>query len=291
MPRPRETLSSSASLSDDTLPPKVFRSLAELIEEEIGIRLPESKKTLVESRLRRRLRPLGLQNLKEYASQYLETDLLYVEFPDLINALTTNKTDFFREKSHFDLLSEKVIPSFLHEGMGRLRPLRIWSVACSIGAEPYTLAMVLAEHARLTPGFQYTIRGFDIDSEALFKARRAIYDLNYLDPIPETLRSRYLLRARAANNHTFRIAPELRRKVQFFPLNVLTPEWPDEETADIIFCRNVLIYFNRPKQQRALEGLCARLRSGGVLFVGHSESLQGLTLPVRPFASAAYQRL
>ncbi|CCG07082.1 CheR family methyltransferase [Pararhodospirillum photometricum] len=291
MSRAPEPGSYLQSLAGDTLPPKVYQTLADLIEEQIGIRLPESKKTLVESRLRRRVRALGLDNLRQYAQEYLETERISEEFADLVNALTTNKTDFYREPSHFDLLVQTVLPAMLRDGLGRTRPLRIWSAACSIGAEPYTLAMVLSDYARLVGGLQFSLRGFDIDSEALFKARRAIYDLAYLGPIPEEARRRYILRARVHGNHTFRIAPEVRRMVEFFPLNLLSPEWPDDQHPDIIFCRNVLIYFNRPNQQRALEGLCERLRPKGVLFVGHSESLHGLSLPVQPLAPATYQRV
>lgn len=271
---------------------ETFQRLADMVEQRIGIRLPAAKRDLVEHRLQRRVRALGLRSLEDYCARRLGKTSLEEEFPFLVNCLTTNKTDFFREPSHFTYLRATVLPTLLAQGdVGFRRPLRVWSAACSTGPEPYTIAMVLAEHGRLHGEFLYEVHGSDIDTDVLVTAARGIYDISMIPPIPDDLRHRYLLRARNRLDRTVRIAPELRRQVRFWPMNLLSPDPEDTSLMDIIFCRNVLIYFNRPNQQRALEGLCARLRPGGTLFVGHSETLSGLNLPVRAVAPATYVRL
>jgi len=275
----------------DTLPPKTFRWLAALFEERVGIRLPPSKQCLVESRLRRRVRALGLGCLREYAAFLEDRERLAVEFPDLVNALTINKTDFFREPTHFSFLRDQALPDLMaRSGAGHTRPLHIWSAACSTGAEPYTIAMILSEHTRTDSAFRCSILGFDIDTDALAVARRAIYPAVMSTQIPEALRRRYLLKARDPQNATVRIAPEIRRMVTFRPLNLVSPDWGQAGSADIIFCRNVLIYFEQRNQLKALQGLCQRLRPGGYLFVSHSEALHGMALPLRSVTAAVYQR-
>ncbi|KAA5604585.1 protein-glutamate O-methyltransferase CheR [Roseospira marina] len=277
---------------EDSLHPKTFRWLAALFEERVGIRLPPAKLCLVESRLRRRVRALGLASLREYAALLKAPERLAVEFPNLVNALTINKTDFFREPAHFSCLRDRALPDVMaRTGAGHTRPLSIWSAACSTGAEPYTMAMVLSEYARTQGAFRSSVLGLDIDTDALAVARRAVYPAAMSDPIPEALRRRYLLKAREPQNATVRIAPEVRRMVTFQPINLLSPDWGPAGSADIIFCRNVLIYFERHNQEKALRGLCERLRPGGYLFVSHSEALHGMALPLRSVAAAVYQRL
>ncbi len=270
-----------------------FRRLAELVEARIGIRLPMAKRGMVACRLQRRARELGMESVGAYCAALFEADRLEEEFPHLVNALTTNKTDFFREPVHFEFLEREALPRLLaSRGAGRYRPLAAWSAACSTGPEPYTIAMVLEEFGRIKGGgFRYEVYASDIDTDALAEGLRAIYDEQLLLPVPTDMLRRYFMRSRTPNDRRVRVVPELRAAVNFWRMNLLEPDYPWSRPMDIIFCRNVLIYFDRATQQKALEGLLEYLEPGGYLFVGHSETLNGLTLPVRQVAPATYVRL
>jgi chemotaxis protein methyltransferase CheR len=213
------------------------------------------------------------------------------EFDHLIDTMTTNKTDFFREARHFELMAEHAVPRMIQNGIGIQRPLRVWSSACSTGPEPYTAAMVLAEVAAAQPGFDFQVFGTDICQEVLETAVRAIYSEEMASPIPAPLLKRYMLRSRDRQAKTVRVAAELRRKVRFAKMNLMDEVYPWGDPMDIIFCRNVLIYFDKATQQQVLGFLCRSLRPGGWLFLGHSETLAGLNLPVRQVAPSSYIRL
>lgn len=272
----------------DELGERDFSRLAALVEGHAGIRMPAAKRVMVEGRLRRRVRTLGLPSLHAYCRFLFEEGGLESEFPQLLDALTTNKTDFFREPQHFDVLIRQVVPEMVADGVGLHRPLRVWSAACSTGCEPYTIAMVLSEVA--VDGFGFAIAATDICSEVLATARRAIYPEDVAAPIPLDMRRRYLLRARRPADRLVRIVPELRSSVGFGQINLLEPDHPWKQPMDVIFCRNVLIYFAKPTQQTVLRNLCRSLRPGGYLFVGHSEALGGLSLPLQAVGPSVYRR-
>lgn len=274
-----------------TLLPRDFDRLAALVQEHSGIRMPGSKKVMMEGRLRRRVRSLGLTGVDDYCRYLFDKGGLEEEFPYLIDSMTTNKTDFFREPQHFQILIERAVPELMKSGAGLDRPLRLWSSASSTGPEAYTAAMVLAELASQRPDFDFDIFGTDISSEVLETAVHAIYPEALAEPIPLPLRKRYLLRSRDRQNPTVRVVGELRRKVHFAHINLLEALYPWGEPMDVIFCRNVLIYFDQPTQQRVLRFLCDNLRPGGWLFLGHSETLANMGLPVRQVAAASYRRL
>jgi len=250
-----------------------------------------AKRGLVACRLQRRARDLGMDSVDDYCATLMEDRRLEEEFPHLVNALTTNKTDFFREPVHFDFLVDVAIPALLRSGSGRTRPLTVWSSACSVGPEPYTIAMVLAEYARLHSDFTFQVYGSDIDTDVLDQAVRAVYDEQMISPVAPDMVRRYFLRSRDPRDHRVRVVPEIRRLVSFWRMNLLEPEYIWSRPMDVIFCRNVLIYFDRETQQKALGGLMNYLKPGGFLCVGHSETLNGLSLPVRQLAPATYVRL
>lgn len=270
---------------------KDFGRLAQLIEGHCGIKMPPNKKLMVEGRLRRRVRALDLRDLDDYCAFLFDRGGLQQEFVHLVDVVTTNKTDFFREPEHFSFLAEQAAPALMRIGAGLTRPLRAWSAACSTGQEPFTMAMVLAEVAAQHRGYRFTIRASDICSEVLATALRAIYPAEQADPIPMELRRRYLLRGRDARDSMVRVAPELRSKVSFRHLNLIEGAYPWDEPMDLIFCRNVLIYFDRPTQFQVLDFLCRNIIPGGWLFLGHSETLSGMSLPLRPVLPAVYQRV
>jgi chemotaxis protein methyltransferase CheR len=204
--------------------------------------------------------------------------------------VTTNKTDFFREPRHFDFLTATAVPEFLASHAAR-RPLLVWSAACSTGEEPYTLAMVLSEYGLSHPGFAFRILGTDISTDVLKKAALGIYSSDAIKPVPAALKARYFLRGREAGSSRVRVAPELRRLVEFHRLNFMDAEYRLTEKFDVIFCRNVIIYFDRPTQQSILEKITQRLQPKGYLFMGHAETLHELDLPLAPIAPALYRRI
>jgi chemotaxis protein methyltransferase CheR len=267
-----------------------FGRLAQLIESHCGIKMPPAKKLMVEGRLRRRVRALALRDVGEYCAFVFDRGGLDQEIVHLVDVVTTNKTDFFREPEHFDVLAQQAAPAMLQDGIGLSRPLRVWSAACSTGQEPYTLAMVLAEVAAGLRGYKFSIRATDICSEVLEVALRAVYPAEHVEPVPAEMRKRYLMRSRDPHAHQVRVVPELRSTVSFRRLNLIEGAYPWDAPMDITFCRNVLIYFDRPTQFRVLDFLCRNLRPGGWLFLGHSETLSGMALPLRPILPAVYLR-
>jgi chemotaxis protein methyltransferase CheR len=275
----------------DRLTRRDFQRLAEFIEGYSGIRMPPNKVTLVEGRLRRRVRALGMPSLARYCRHVFDEGGLRAEAVPLIDAMTTNKTDFFREPEHFHVLAETALPRLLAERRAASETVvKFWSAASSTGAEAYTLAMVFAEFAQQRPGLRASILGTDISTEVLQVASAAIYPEPAIAPVPMELRRRYLLRSRDAARGLVRIVAPLRRMAQFGRLNLMAEQYPVDKDFDVIFCRNILIYFEPPVQHAVLLRLCKHLRRGGFLFLGHTESLAGFQLPLQSVASTVFRR-
>jgi chemotaxis protein methyltransferase CheR len=210
----------------------------------------------------------------------------------LIDAVTTNKTDFFREPEHFRILVRQALPTILADRhMVAQAQLKLWSAACSTGAEPYTLAMVLADWRENRPGLRISILATDLSTEVLAVGRRAVYPEAMVAVVPPDFRHRYLLRSRDKTKQLVRVTPELRGCVRFARLNLMDDNYPLDRDFDVIFCRNVLIYFDKPTQRTVLQRICQHLRPGGYLFLGHSESLAGLDLPLRSVANTVLRRV
>lgn len=269
-----------------------FARLSRLIHDQCGIKMPPHKKSMLEARLRKRLRSLGMDTYGQYCDYLFGPTGDQGELIHLIDVVTTNKTDFFREAKHFDYLTEVALSRLMTTcGAGMHRPLRVWSAGCSTGEEPYTLAMVLNEFAVSKPGFDFSIMATDISTRVLETARLAIYREEKVEPVPEALKKKYLLRSRDPEKSLVRVTPELRAKVSFGRLNFMDEDFNFHEPFDIIFFRNVMIYFARNQQVNLLQRFCDCLPSGRYLFTGHSESLHGMGLPVRLVAPAVYQKL
>jgi chemotaxis protein methyltransferase CheR len=268
---------------------RIFDRFSEFIKAELGIKMPVSKKTLLEARLQKRLRELCMSSHEEYCEYLFSQQGMEQELVNLVDVVTTNTTDFFREPKHFELLSTRVLPDLLARG-GSGRNVNIWSAGCSSGEEPYTLAMVLSEFARLNAGFTFSILATDISTQVLRMAVRAIYPEGKIGPIPQEYRKRYLLRSKDKTRRLVRIGPEARSHVRFRRLNFME-DFSFEGQLDIIFCRNVVIYFDRPTQQLLFSRFCRKLIPGGYLFIGHSESLAGMDLPLEAVAPTVYRRV
>lgn len=269
-----------------------FARLGCLIHNICGIKMPPHKKSMLESRLRRRLRRLGLSTFAGYCEFLFSSGGMEQELTSLIDVVTTNKTDFYREAAHFDFLVDRALPELINTfGAGFDRPLRLWSAGCSTGEEPYSLAMVLSEFGRVNPGFSFSILATDISTEVLSKAALGIYAAEKVAPVPEDCKRRYLMRKREGEKTLVRIVPELRALVSFRHLNFMDDDYGIREQFDLIFCRNVIIYFDRPTQQSFLGRLCHHLDEERYLFMGHSETLHGMQLPLKQKAPAVYRKL
>lgn len=264
-----------------------FKRIAAHIFEYSGIKMPDSKKTMLEGRLRRRLRATGVGSLDDYVTYVFEGDNLAHEGLHLINAVTTNKTDFFREPAHFVFLRDVALPEFK---AGGLRTIRCWSSACSTGPEPYSIAMVLDDFIDEQDGPAYGILATDLDTDVLEAARKGIYSAELVDPVPAHLRRKYVMEARSPDRQQVRIVPALRSAVGFAQLNLMSDHYPVGEPMHLIFCRNVLIYFDKPTQRKVVSQLVDQLAPGGYLFLGHSESIAGFDLPIRQVANTVFKR-
>ena len=270
----------------------LFKKLSEFIYTESGIKMPLSKKTMLEARLQKRLRAMGITSFGEYCNYLFSPEGVANELIHMIDVVTTNKTDFFREPQHFEYLLEHVLPDLINtKGCGIRRPFMIWSAACSSGEEPYTLAMVLDEFSHKAPGFHYTVLGTDISTRMLDKAKGGIYDEERIEPVPFELRRKYLMRSKNREKRQVRIVPELRAQVKFRRLNFMDGDFGLREKMDVIFCRNVLIYFDRHTQEKVINRLCHHLIPGGYLFTGHSETISGMNVPLVTVANTVSRRL
>ena len=264
--------------------------LCDLIYAQAGIHLGAEKRTMLEARIRRRLKVLNLDTYRQYCDYLFGRQGLKDEILHLIDVVTTNKTDFFREPKHFDFLIATALPNLSANNRAG-RPLLIWSAGCSSGEEPYTLAMVLSEYRQAHPGFCFRILATDISTIVLAKADRGVYSSDVVTPVPADLKRKYLLRSRDPISGQVRVASELRRLIEFRRLNFMDSDYGLAERADVIFCRNVIIYFDRPTQERILGKLARHLVPNGYLFVGHSEALHDMDLPLAPVAPALYRRV
>ena len=266
-----------------------FGRLRTLIYSHSGINLNADKKTMLELRIRQRLHSLNLNSYDEYCEFLFGGHGQKEELVHLIDVVTTNKTDFFREPDHFDFLTQKALPDLTARNQNG-RPILIWSAGCSTGEEPYTLAMVLNEYGQNHPGFRFRVRATDISTKVLAKASRAVFTEEVVNPVPIEMRRKYFMRSRDPESSLLRVVPELRRLVEFRRLNFMDADFGFDDPADAIFCRNVIIYFDRPTQERILRKLAAELVPGGFAFVGHSESLHGMDVPLVPIAPALYRK-
>lgn len=280
-------LAQSVDPQHDQLSARNFARLSAFIHAYSGIKMPATKQTMLEGRLRRRMRTYGHTNLNDYCEFLFEGGGLEEETVHLIDVVTTNKTEFFREPSHFDFLEAKGLPALAER---RRKPIKIWSAAASIGAEAYTLAMVLEDFVSERSGLDYTILATDICTDVLARGVAGRYPESMIEPVSMARRRQYLMQSKDRAAGEVRIRPQLRSKVSFGRLNLMDSAYPVDRDMDIIFCRNILIYFDKPTQAKVLTRLCDHLVPGGYLFLGHSESIVGLDLPVRQVANTVFQK-
>ncbi len=257
-----------ASGADLKLTATEFKQISDLAYQRFGLDLKRGKEALVAARLGKKLRKLGFNTFAEY-HRHMLADSTGDALIELIDALTTNHTSFLREKAHFEFLTRAV-----NEEFRDVSTVRIWSAACSSGEEPYSIAMCLAETMAKTPGRQFRILATDISTRVLDTARRGVYPVERFSDVPEPWRRALLLRGRDASNGFYKVKPELGQRIEFERLNLIEP-FPQRAAFHVIFCRNVMMYFDKATQQHIVQRLAGCLERGGYLFVGHSESLTG----------------
>ena len=279
-PRPMQAV-------DDRISKRNFDRLARYIYDYSGIKMPQSKLTMLEGRLRRRLRATGIASFDDYCDYLFNEDGIEHEAVYLIDAVTTNKTDFFRESRHFDYMAESALPALAKRGY---RNLRLWSSACSTGAEPYTIAMVVQEFVERRNDLDYSILATDLSTDVLQTAHQGIYPADLVAPVPSEMMRKYVMRSVRPGNSEVRISPKLRSRIGFARMNLMDAKYPVGDPMHIIFCRNVLIYFDKPTQAAVLSRLTDCLIPGGYMFIGHSESITGIDLPLEQVSNTVFQK-
>ncbi len=257
----------------------------ELIHGLCGISLKSSKQDLVKSRIRSRLTELGMSSYGEYREFLQSIPREHGEMQTFINLLTTNKTDFFREQKHFDFLVQKLLPQWLKLGE---KTLKVWSGASSTGEEPYTIAMVLDKY--LPKDRDFKILATDIDTEVLQTARNAVYSDMKIMEIPAEYQNDCIDKGRGSAEGWFRIKSRIKDKVVFKRHNLIEMSTPGENTFDLIFCRNVFIYFDPASIEAVVRKFYYSTKAGGHLFIGHSESLQSIKHEWKLIAPSTFRK-
>lgn len=259
--------------------------ISQLIYDRARIRLDEGKHALIKARLGKRIRHHGFDGLPEYC-HFLQTSAGHEEFTLVIDALTTNFTNFMREPDHFKFLIDTALPAVLRAK----KSFRIWSAASSTGEEPYTIAFFLADHFPISAGWDWSIAASDLSTKVLEKARAAIYAEDRLGSIPREWLPRYFQRGVGNWSGHYRIKRALASRIAFQQINLIE-DYSHPHPFEVIFCRNVMIYFDRPTQEQLVDRLCRFLAPNGYVIIGHSESLNGLNVPLRCVRPSIYQKI
>ena len=283
------TVAGTGSAAGSRISPGAFRALANIVHDYCGIALGPEKQELVATRLRKRLNELGLATYDDYCRR-LAADRAGTELEVLIDLITTNHTYFFRESEHFSFLGERVLPVLGPALASAGKAVRMWSAACASGEEPYTMALVAAEARRQGGAFQWSLLGSDISRTMVRAAGRGVYHSDSLHGVPKELVPRYFLRGVRTQEGYVRVDAELRQQVRFERINLLDATYPLGELQHVIFCRNVMIYFDEESRAKVVSQLVRHLLPGGYLFVGYSESLAGLAHGLEAVAHGVYRR-
>ena len=267
-----------------------FKRLSLFIYDNYGINLYPAKRMLLQSRLLKRLTALGFDSYTEYCDYVLNPETDPSELQEMLECITTNKTEFFRENRAFDFIQQSVLPEFAN-GPRNGYQFRSWSAGASTGKEAYTLAMVLSDFASNQKDFRFEILASDISMEVLKLAQTAIYPMEDVQEIPIHYRKKYLLKSKARDNKRIRIVPALRERVKFFWLNLLSDDYNLKDNFDLILCRNTMIYFDRSTQKRIVDKFLQLIHTGGYLVLGQSESLINLSVKMKQVAPSIYKKI
>ncbi len=284
-----KTAEDTASKTDDLLTEKEFEFISDLVYKHCGINLHQGKKELVRARIAKRLRATGHKTVADYMKFVLE-DQSGGEFTHMIDAISTNLTSFFRENQHFQFLTGQFLPQLLErkKKTGQ-HNIRAWSAACSSGEEPYTMAITLSEAVDGKGAWDIKILATDISTHVLRIAQNGTYDMKRVEPVPPQLRHKYFTTNKMEDQTVAQVSPHLKEMIRFRHLNLMQA-WPFKGPFDFIFCRNVMIYFDKPTQQSLVRRFHECLAPGGLLFTGHSESLTGIEHSFKYVQPTIYRR-
>jgi chemotaxis protein methyltransferase CheR len=285
-------MNDSAINTTTTMHDRDFRKFRVLIYDICGINLTEVKKMMLASRLKKRLRALGIDSFEQYYDYVSSEKGLKDECVYMLDAVSTNKTDFFREPKHFEYLINNALPSLINSGRwSQGRAINIWSAGCSSGEEPYTIAMTLADFISKNRAGDFTILASDISTRVLKIARNGIYQETSTECVPSAIKRRFFLRGKDSQEGLCRVVPEIRNRIQFHRINLNNgKDFGIRTKMDIIFCRNVIIYFDRETQKRLFQKFYTQLIPGGYLFIGHSETLHGINDQFETVSVASYRK-
>ena len=276
-------------IDSPTLMEEQFNKISKLVKELCGINLHSDKKELVKDRLSKRLRMLGLSDFRQY-TDYIRRDSTGDELTAMLDALSTNLTSFFRDPGHFEYLVKKIIPRLIANAGKTGRSLRIWSAGCSSGEEPYSIAICLCEGIAELKLWDAKILATDISTRMLDRAKEGVYDAEQIKIVPFLSRSKYFQCVQSRPERLYCVNQNVRNLVHLTRLNLIDP-WPMRGHFDVVFCRNVMIYFDKATQQMLIDRYSDLLSSGGTLFIGHSESLAGVTHRLRYVQPTVYEKL
>ena len=256
---------------------KDFQDFSKYIYAEYGIKMLPVKRVMLQGRLLKRIRELKMKSFSEYKEYFFSKEGQQKELLQFLNVVTTNKTDFFREPIHFAFMNDEILPEEHKNKHGS--PFRVWSAGCSSGEEPYTIAIVLNEFQQLNPAFRFEITATDISSQVLEKAAKGVYPIAKVAEVPLNIKKQYFLKSKDPANQTVKVSQVLQRNLSLSYLNLME-NYSFPQPFDLIFCRNVLIYFDRETQEKVIQKICTCLKPDGYIFIGHSESISGMDLPL-----------
>ncbi|MDR2929095.1 MAG: methyltransferase domain-containing protein [Cytophagaceae bacterium] len=266
---------------------KDFADISKFIYAQFGIKMPPIKRVMLQGRLLKRIRELKMTSFTEYKEYLFSKEGQDKEILQFLNVVTTNKTDFFREPVHFNFLNDAVLPDEKIQKPGET--FRIWSAGCSSGEEPYTISIVLNEFHKNNPAFRFDITATDISSQMLDIAVKGIYAASKIDGVPLEMKKKYFLKSKDPANQTIKVNRILQANLTLSYLNLMDNySFPNE--FDVIFCRNVLIYFDRETQEKVIRQICTQLKPGGYFFIGHSESISGMNLPLEHIKPTIFRK-
>jgi len=275
-----------AKLSD-----KDFERLSKFIYTKYGIKMPKVKKIMLQSRLQKRLRELKINNYKDYCDYVFSNEGNDNEVIHMIDVVSTNKTDFFREPTHFDFLHQSILPQIFKDNNFN-KELKLWSAGCSSGEEPYTIAISLSEFLKKSKTlFDFSILATDISTRILNDAVSAVYKEEKIKHLPIEYKKKYFLKSKDRSIQKVRLNSSIREKVNFRRLNFMDNSYDIRDYFDIVFCRNVLIYFDRETQEKVINRICTKIRSGGYFFLGHSESIMKMDVPLTQIKPTVFRKV
>lgn len=264
-----------------------FQALSTFIYNEYGIKMPPVKKVMLQSRLQKRLRQLNIPTFKEYC-KYVFSSAGTEEVIHMMDVVSTNKTDFFREPIHFDFLREVILPEHIAKGK---KHIKIWSAGSSSGEEAYSIGITINEFAETKSYIDFQITGTDISTIVLKTASEAIYKESRLEGMPLALKRKYFLKSKDAEKQLVKVVPKIRAKIKFGRLNLMDTTFPIYDTFDVVFCRNTLIYFDRETQEKVITKLCNHLMPSGYFFLGHSESITNMNVPLKNIKPTIFKKI